>query len=41
MKRLLIRFEGFDTMERQKRFWRLRTAASPENEEAVKEMICS
>ena len=40
VKRLINRFEGFGTTERQKWFWCLQTEASPE-EEAVKEMICS
>ena len=41
VKRLIKRFEGFGTMERQKSYWRPRTVTSPENKEAVKEMICS
>ena len=41
MKRLIIIFEAFGTMKRQKGSGRLRRAATIENEEAVEEMICS
>ena len=41
MKQLTKRFEAFGTMSRQKRSWRPQTATSSENEEAVKEMICT
>ena len=40
MKRLIKRFEAFGTMERQKGSGRPGTATTPENEEALAEMIC-
>ena len=41
MKRLIKRFDAFGTMERQKGSGRPGTGKTPENEEALKEIICS
>ena len=41
VKQLLKRFEAFGTMERPTSSSCLQTATTPENKEAVEEMICS
>ena len=41
VKRLIKRFEAFGTMQREKGPARPQTAATPENEKGIEEMICS
>ena len=41
VKRLIMRFEAFGTIERQKGSGRPRTTTTPENEKAVEKMILS